>query len=149
MCGLLVASCATSCVTRLPREQEATSRLAILVAAPRPDERAMANDLSAMAAALRRRGLDEPQILRLADPEDPAQLLALLDAALADAAEWTRGTVFLHFSGHGDVSGTRLDDAVPVIALAAGDAGARVQWDSILQRLARLPHIRFALVPDC
>jgi Caspase domain len=129
-----------------PANDKPERQFALLIAAPWEGEAAMQNDLIAMQQALQRRGFPPEQILSLSGPVNRS----LLRAALADVAQrvqkWSDGTVFLYYSGHGNITGTEVKTARPGLALPSGDT---VLWVEVIETL-RLPEkVQLVLLPDC
>ena len=132
-----------------------SSRLALLVAAPMPGEAAMHDDLVAMYGALRARGFRPEEILALDGPVRRDLLAAFIRDAGAWVAGWSRGDVFLYYSGHGAFwPGDAVDAAHARPALMLDGASEATPdgwlfWDEALAALGISPSVRLTLLPDC
>jgi hypothetical protein len=131
------------------------SRLALLVAAPMPGEAAMHDDLVAMYDALRARGFRPEEILAVDGPVRRDLLMALLRDAGARVAGWSRGDVFLYYSGHGAFwpsDAVDATDARPALLLDGATEATPDRWlfwDEAFAALDIPPSVRLTLVPEC
>ena len=128
-----------------------TNQLVLLIAAPQPGEVAMFNDMSAMTQALRERGFPADQIRILHGHLDRPLILAFLEAAARQMAEWTDGTIFVHFSGHGFFTGETADAARSGLLFADGGestAHGHLYWDDFFAALALPDGVQLILLPD-
>jgi hypothetical protein len=124
-----------------------TRRLALLIASPWPGETAMQEDLVAMYAALRGRGMLPEEILSLSGRLSRTLLLAILEEARRRVTTWDAGELFLYFSGHGSFDcqrrpGLRLRNDFP-------EPGIDVAWHEVLDALPLRRDIPLVLLPDC
>ena len=120
-------------------------RAALLIGAPHGDETAMRADVRAAKEALLRRGFRPEEITTpeaCPDPKTFRNALASLESRISD---WSSGSVFLYFSGHGTVHGSTLTLADPAILLEKGE----VSWSDVMFEFARWRRIRFTLFADC
>ncbi len=134
--------------------QPTRRRLALLIAAPRPGETAMHNDLVAMYDALRRRGFLPGEIWALEGVLSRDLVLAFLQAAHSHLTDWPDGDLFLHYSGHGvhPLLGA-ADDSQPRPGLWVDSRSPTPDrclfWDELLATLNVPEGVRFTLLPDC
>ena len=123
---------------------ERQHQLAVLIAASPVGEPAMANDQAAIEKALLQRGVQSEEILKLGGALNRTQLLTFLREVAQRAAQWQDGSVFLAYSGHGDIQGTTVKK--PGVKLPSGET---VLWEEIFEAL-RLPQdVHLILLPDC
>jgi hypothetical protein len=126
-------------------------QLALLIAAPQPDETAMYRDLTAMAQALLTRGFSADQILALHGRLDRPLVIAFLQAAGRRVAGWSEGAVFLHVSGHGFFDGDTAEAARPGLLFGDSEDVAdddHLFWDELFAALALPAGVRLLLLPD-
>lgn len=126
----------------------ASNQLALLIAAPHPGDTAMYNDMTAMAAALQRRGLPADRILAWHGPSDRPTMLALLRAARRRLQSWTAGSLFIHFSGHGF-----YEPEPELSGLSFGKSNGcsddhRMFWEEFFAELDVSVGVRTFLLPD-
>jgi hypothetical protein len=125
--------------------------LAVLIAAPHSGESAMYHDMTAMARALRGRGYAADQILCLHGRLDRQLVVACLQAASRRVAEWHRGSVLLHVSGHGFFAGETVKEARPGLLFDNTDDVTdehHLFWDDLLAALTLPAGVRLTLLPD-
>jgi hypothetical protein len=122
---------------------ESEPKLAVLIAPPEAASRA---DVTALAEALNSRGFQSEEILCLMDaPFNRDRVLDCLAQARQRIAGWSRGSVFLAYSGHGSCWVSRGADAQAALALPGGD----LLWADALAALQVPPAVGLTLLADC
>ena len=128
-----------------------TNQLALLIAGPQPGESAMYNDLVNMAQALLERGFSADQIRTLHGHLDRPLVLTFLEAAVRQVAEWTAGTLFVHYSGHGFFNGETAEEARSGLLFADGGestAHGHLFWNDFFDALVLPDGVQTILLPD-
>ncbi|MCG8419178.1 MAG: hypothetical protein MJE77_14685 [Proteobacteria bacterium] len=129
--------------------------LAVLIAAIWPGESAMHDDTAAVYRALRQRGVTADQIWTLEGSLSAELVMAFLAAAQKHIADWTRGNVFLYYSGHGayiPVDATSPTRANPAMRLRPGRGQSPDQyllWSDALATLSLPKGLHLTVLPDC
>ena len=133
-------------------------QLAILIARPFAGESAMYNDMTAMAQGLVARGFLTDQIFCLHGRLDRPLVLSFVQAASRRVAGWRDGSVFLHVSSHGFVTGKTASEARAGLLLAAPSRSRATQavvadddhlfWDDLFAALALPVGVTLTLLPD-
>jgi hypothetical protein len=131
-------------------------RLALLIGALHDGDLAIHNDLTAMYAALQRRGLAPDEVLTLEGKLDRQILMSFLSGARRRIAHWTEGELFLYLSGHGFFTGDTVEEAEVGVRLqnAAEPSAAQessdhcVYWTEIFDALAVPEAVTLTLLAD-
>jgi hypothetical protein len=115
------------------------NELAVLIAAPWPGEVAMRNDVQAAAAVLRLRGFSGRDVWTLDEGVGRERVLGILAQAGRWAQAQSHAHLFLYVSGHGNVVGSTVEEALLALQLTAADVPSpeqTVRWDEIFAALA-------------
>jgi hypothetical protein len=128
------------------------ARLAVLLGASHGNERAMHNDIQAIAPVLRSRGFCDDDILELnkADPERKV-VLEFLCRAAQRVSSWRDGEVILYVTGHGSFTGETVEEARLAVLLSGGPtpvAEAAIFWDEIFATLELPAGVTLTLLAD-
>ncbi len=143
---LLLAVLACLSTAGLASAQATPQKLALFIAAPHGNEPEMQNDIDALQQALSMRGFTAREMQTLRGQVDRARLIDFLKRASLQVQDWKEGTIFLAYSGHGDVDGKDPMTAKPALSLANGD---KVRWEEVFQTLRVPDGVRIILLPDC
>ena len=134
---------------------ESAHQLALLIGAPWREEAAMHGDVQAFYDALTARGLSSDDLLVLEGRLDRELVLSFLASAKSRVAAWSRGDVFLYYSGHGAYAPMDATDAAtvePALVFGQGDLhdpSRWVLWREVFGALALPVGVRLTLLPDC
>lgn len=138
--------CLPSCTgVRASDAKISSGRLGVLIGAPHGDESAMLADVQVAYDALRGRGFEDREVLRVEGRINRQSLFDALDEVERRVSMWRDGSVFLYFSGHGTVLGDSLTTASPAILFENDE----VAWDLVLGRIARWSNVHVTLLVDC
>lgn len=111
----------------------------------------MHNDVAALDAALRRRGVLPEEILCLEGSLNRRLLLSFFQSIHERIAGWQAGSLFLYISSHGFFTGETAEEARVGIQLPATVQPyneSQLFWDEIFQTLAPPAGVTLTLLPD-